>query len=291
MPHTVRLPYISLSVANVDAVTVQSRVAGLVTIVPTLSRCVVSRIRLKIDVRLLPQEMRVKRPGGGEAVGLGAASELDHAGSRRVGLQDDPNFRSLLAWVGRRLLSSAYSTVRPYASIATSSAARGESSIEAWEIGGSDWAKIMAVGMIGRSRGVVQRAAGDRLTITATGLADRRLRDVDERGMKHGRHGAEDLPDLHRATQFIGCRSAGSRRIVEHRGECPGVQVTLVELHLGAARYSRDHAGHRVHPADGGDAAAGDGGSHGWPARTARPPPVSPVASPSGSIRRVPPGR
>ena len=48
MPHTVRLPYISLSVANVEAVTVQSRVAGLVTIVPTLSRCVASRIRLRM---------------------------------------------------------------------------------------------------------------------------------------------------------------------------------------------------------------------------------------------------
>jgi hypothetical protein len=35
MPQIVRLPYISLSVANVDAVTVQSRVAGLVTIGPT----------------------------------------------------------------------------------------------------------------------------------------------------------------------------------------------------------------------------------------------------------------
>ena len=37
MPHTVRLPYISLSVANTDAVTVQSRVAGLVTIGPTVT--------------------------------------------------------------------------------------------------------------------------------------------------------------------------------------------------------------------------------------------------------------
>ena len=45
IPHTVRLPYISLSVANSDAVTVQSRVAGLVTIGPTISRCVSLRIR------------------------------------------------------------------------------------------------------------------------------------------------------------------------------------------------------------------------------------------------------
>ncbi len=46
MPHTVRLPYISLSVANTDAVTVQSRVAGLVTIGPTMIRLVSARIAL-----------------------------------------------------------------------------------------------------------------------------------------------------------------------------------------------------------------------------------------------------
>ena len=46
MPHTVRLPYISLSVANMLAVTVQSRVAGLVTIGPTTMLRVSARIRL-----------------------------------------------------------------------------------------------------------------------------------------------------------------------------------------------------------------------------------------------------
>ncbi len=44
IPHTVRLPYISLSVAYTDAVTVQSRVAGLVTIGPTITRLVSARI-------------------------------------------------------------------------------------------------------------------------------------------------------------------------------------------------------------------------------------------------------
>jgi len=44
MPHTVRLPYISLRVAKTDAVTVQSRVAGLVTIGPTVIRFVAARI-------------------------------------------------------------------------------------------------------------------------------------------------------------------------------------------------------------------------------------------------------
>ena len=38
MPQTVRLPCISLSVACSEAITVQSRVAGLVTIGPTTSR-------------------------------------------------------------------------------------------------------------------------------------------------------------------------------------------------------------------------------------------------------------
>lgn len=46
MPQTVRLPYISLSVANVEAVTSQERVPGFVTIGPTTSRSVCSRIRL-----------------------------------------------------------------------------------------------------------------------------------------------------------------------------------------------------------------------------------------------------
>ena len=46
MPQIVRLPYISLSVANSDAVTVQSRVAGLVTIGPTITWRVSARIWL-----------------------------------------------------------------------------------------------------------------------------------------------------------------------------------------------------------------------------------------------------
>ena len=46
MPHTVRLPNISFRVANSDAVTVQSRVAGLVTIGPTITRWVRDRIWL-----------------------------------------------------------------------------------------------------------------------------------------------------------------------------------------------------------------------------------------------------
>ncbi len=44
MPTTVRLPYISLRVAKTDALTVQSRVAGLVTIGPTITRLVSARI-------------------------------------------------------------------------------------------------------------------------------------------------------------------------------------------------------------------------------------------------------
>ena len=46
MPQMVRLPYISLSVANSEAVTVQSRVAGLVTIGPTITLRVAARIWL-----------------------------------------------------------------------------------------------------------------------------------------------------------------------------------------------------------------------------------------------------
>jgi hypothetical protein len=46
MPHTVRSPNMSFSVANSDAVTVQSRVPGLVTIGPTLIVWVADRIWL-----------------------------------------------------------------------------------------------------------------------------------------------------------------------------------------------------------------------------------------------------
>lgn len=46
MPHTVRLPNIEFSVANVDAVTVSSRVNGLVTIGPTITLRVAARIWL-----------------------------------------------------------------------------------------------------------------------------------------------------------------------------------------------------------------------------------------------------
>ena len=46
MPQTVRLPYISFSVAKRLAVTVQSRVAGFVTIGPTTTLRVSARIWL-----------------------------------------------------------------------------------------------------------------------------------------------------------------------------------------------------------------------------------------------------
>ena len=46
MPQIVRLPNISFSVANSDAVTVQSRVAGLVTIGPTVTLRVLAKIWL-----------------------------------------------------------------------------------------------------------------------------------------------------------------------------------------------------------------------------------------------------
>ena len=43
IPHTVRLPYMSFSVANSDAVTEKSLVPGLVTIGPTVSDDVAAR--------------------------------------------------------------------------------------------------------------------------------------------------------------------------------------------------------------------------------------------------------
>ncbi len=45
MPQIVRLPYVSFSVANIDAITDQSRVPGLVTIGPMTIADVSARIR------------------------------------------------------------------------------------------------------------------------------------------------------------------------------------------------------------------------------------------------------
>ena len=45
IPHTVRLPYMSFSVANSDAMTDQSLVPGLVTIGPTVIALVAARMR------------------------------------------------------------------------------------------------------------------------------------------------------------------------------------------------------------------------------------------------------
>ena len=78
MPQIVRLPYISFSVACSDAMTVQSRVAGLVTIGPTTSRDG-PRQHLRVDhVRLLPEHVRVERPAVAEPQLLRA-----HAAGRR----------------------------------------------------------------------------------------------------------------------------------------------------------------------------------------------------------------
>ncbi len=95
MPQMVRLPNISFSVANVDAVTVQSRVAGLVTIGPTIILRVCGQDLAVDDVRLLPQQVRVERPHVAEAVQLRLPRELDHPRRRRAGLQDDAEFHRL----------------------------------------------------------------------------------------------------------------------------------------------------------------------------------------------------
>src|SRR5487761_1228286 len=72
MPHTVRLPNISLRVANCDAMTDQSLVPGV------------------DDERLLPQHMRVERPAVAEPAILGQPHHVHDAAGRRVGLQDEP---------------------------------------------------------------------------------------------------------------------------------------------------------------------------------------------------------
>src|SRR3954447_6770002 len=108
IPHTVRLPYISLSVAKTDAVTVQSRVAGFVTMGPTLTRRVLGEDRAVDGVRLLPQQVRVERPHVAEPVLLGELRERDGPRRGRVGLQDSPElhvsspFGAGSAFPGRR---------------------------------------------------------------------------------------------------------------------------------------------------------------------------------------------
>ena len=87
MPTTVRLPYISLRVAKTDAVTVQSRVAGLVTIGPDLHPLRLGEDLAVDHVRLLPEQVRVEGPHVAEAVLLGELGERDRARRRRVGLE------------------------------------------------------------------------------------------------------------------------------------------------------------------------------------------------------------
>ena len=96
MPHTVRLPYISFRVANSEAVTVQSRVAGFVTIGPTFNLCVASRIRLKITNGSSHSRWESNAHMLRETVRLGPPSELDHARRRRVGLEDDSEVHDLI---------------------------------------------------------------------------------------------------------------------------------------------------------------------------------------------------
>ena len=73
MAQTVRLPNMSLSVANTEAVTVGSRLTGFVTSGPTIIRSVAAEDLRVDDVGLLPQDVGVERPGVREAVALGAA--------------------------------------------------------------------------------------------------------------------------------------------------------------------------------------------------------------------------
>ena len=90
MPQIVRLPKLSFSVANIDAITDQSRVPGLVTIGPTIIVDVDSRIRGIKDERLLPQHVRVERPPVAEAAGLGALHHGDQPACGRIWLQYYP---------------------------------------------------------------------------------------------------------------------------------------------------------------------------------------------------------
>ena len=89
MPQIVRLPYISLRVANCDAMTVQSRVPGFVTIGPTITALGVGEDLAVDDERLLPQQVRVERPHVAEAGRLGLLREVDHARGGRVALEYD----------------------------------------------------------------------------------------------------------------------------------------------------------------------------------------------------------
>ncbi len=113
MPHTVRFPYISFSVANSDAITVQSRVAGLVTIGPTMILWVCVEDAAVDHKRLFPQQVGVERPCVGEPVGLGLPGELDDPGCRRVGLEHDSEVHWESPPRSASGLLNAHATVRP----------------------------------------------------------------------------------------------------------------------------------------------------------------------------------
>ena len=107
MPQTVRLPNISLSVAKSDAVTVQSRVAGFVTIGPTITRLGLGEDLAVDDVRLLPEQVRVERPDVREAERARPASRARRPARGRIGLQHDPDVHRRPSW--RRPRSSVTS--------------------------------------------------------------------------------------------------------------------------------------------------------------------------------------
>src|ERR1700680_2306769 len=73
IPHTVRLPNMSLSVANSEAVTDQSLVPGVVTLGRPLRRDGGPKDREENDERLLPQHVRVEGPAVPETLVLGCA--------------------------------------------------------------------------------------------------------------------------------------------------------------------------------------------------------------------------
>ena len=204
--------------------------------------------------------MGVERPRVTEAVRLRLARELDHARGRRVRLQHDTEVHGPAA---PRLSSAARAAPgRRFGrrrSIATPSALLGESSIAACEIGGSDCAKIIAVGTPARSRS--RRGAG-------RSGSDHRLRRraCDRRRAgdptSAGSNGVGVALKTSRTSSVHPNSSAASAQVVERLGEhrCQRARDRggAGRAASPSARDGGDHTWRRVHAPDGGDAAVVD---------------------------------
>ncbi len=117
----------------------------------------------------------------------------------------------------------------------------GVSSSFVCETGGEDDEKIITVG-ISRAISAASWSGPLGIAVSLPPLADRLLREADQPVVERDRRDRPEVLQLDRAALLGRRLLAGLVGLVEHRGELVGVEVALVEQHLGAAGDRRHHA-------------------------------------------------